>query len=127
MQNSVVVFICIRFRLEITFLDKLGPKNQTCQFKLKLVFKINSNMQNSMLVLMFSVLDRKHTFWVNLFQKIKFVILNWNLGPRLIPICRIQWWCSLFLFYTGNTHFGQPRGTKRDYCLCDITRVETLK
>ena len=24
-----------RFRLQIPFLDKFGPKNQTCQFKLK--------------------------------------------------------------------------------------------
>ena len=29
------------------------------------------------------------------------------LVPRLIPICRIQWWCSLFLFLIGNTFFGQ--------------------
>ena len=31
----VVVFIFFRFRLEMPFLDKLGPKNQNCQFKLK--------------------------------------------------------------------------------------------
>ena len=27
--------------------------------------------------------------------------------PRLIRICRIQCWCSLLLFWTGNTVFGQ--------------------
>ena len=26
---------------------------------------------------------------------------------RLIQICRNQWWCSLFLFSTGSTLFGQ--------------------
>ena len=28
---------------------------------------------------------------------------SWNLVHRLIWIYRIQWWCSLFLFYTENT------------------------
>ena len=37
-------------------------------------------------------------FWTNLFQKVKFVSLTWNFLPRLIQICKIQWWCSLFLF-----------------------------
>ena len=27
--------------------------------------------------------------------------------PKLIRICRIQWWCSLFLFLIGNTFFRQ--------------------
>ena len=29
--------------------------------------------------------------------------LSWNLVPRLIRICRMQWWCLLFLFSTVNT------------------------
>ena len=33
--------------------------------------------------------------------------MKWNLVPRLIPIYRIQWWYSIFLFFTGNTLFGQ--------------------
>ena len=33
--------------------------------------------------------------------------LSWNLVPRLIWVCKIQWWCSLFLFLTRNTLFGQ--------------------
>ena len=28
-------------------------------------------------------------------------------ASRLIRICGIQWWCSLYLFSTGNTLFGQ--------------------
>ena len=35
--------------------------------------------------------------------------LIWNLVPRLIQICRIQWWYSLFQFYTENTFFGKRR------------------
>ena len=31
---------------------------------------------------------------------------DWNLVPRLIGICRIQW-CSIFLFLIGITLFGQ--------------------
>ena len=33
---------------------------------------------------------------------------------RLTEICKIQWWCSLFLFSTGNTLFGQnwPKKSK---------------
>ena len=36
MQNSMVAFfIYFCFRLEISFLGKIGPKHQNCQFKLK--------------------------------------------------------------------------------------------
>ena len=37
--------------------------------------------------------------------KIKIVSLSWNLVPRPIRICRIQWWCSLFLPSTRNNPF----------------------
>ena len=37
-------------------------KNQNYQFKIKFGPKTNSNMQNSMVVFAFSVLDRKHPF-----------------------------------------------------------------
>ena len=48
MQNSIVIFI--------PFLGKLGPKNQNCQFKLKFGTYTNLHMQNSMVMLTFSVL-----------------------------------------------------------------------
>ena len=48
-------------------------------------------MQNSMVVFTFCVLDRKHSFWESLVQKLNIVSLSGNLVPRLIPICRIQW------------------------------------
>ena len=40
-------------------------------------------------------------------KKKKIVSLRWNLILRLIWICKIQWWCSLFTFSTGNTLFGE--------------------
>ena len=43
----------------------------------------NSNMQNSMVMLIFFVFDLKYPFWTNLVQKIKIVSLRWNLIPRL--------------------------------------------
>ena len=51
------------FRLETPFLGKFGQKNQNCQFKLKFVTQTNSNMQNSMALFTFSILDQKHPFW----------------------------------------------------------------
>ena len=55
----------------------------------------------------FSVFDREYAFWANLVQKIEIVSLRWNLIPRLIRICWIQWCCSLFSFLTGNALLGQ--------------------
>ena len=49
----------------------------------------------------------KHPFWANLVQKIKIISLSWNLVPTLIRTCRIEWWCSLFLFLIENKYFGQ--------------------
>ena len=46
-------------------------------------------------------------FGASLVQKIKIISLSWNLVPRFIQICRIQWWCLLFLFYTENTLLGK--------------------
>ena len=73
--NGGVHFIC--FRLDISFLDNLGPKNRNCQFKLRFVTTTNSNMQNSMALFTFSVSDRKQPFWVNLVQK------NWTCQFKL--------------------------------------------
>ena len=93
------------FTAGIPFLAKFVPKNQNWQFKLKFGTWTNSNMQNSMLMFSFSVLDQKDPFWANLFQKVKVVSLRWNLMPWLIWTCRIQWWGSFSLFLIGNTLF----------------------
>ena len=66
-----------------------------------------------------SLFDWKYLFWVNLIQKLKIISLSWNFVPRLIQICRIPWWCSLFLFSTGNTvlgKFGKKKKRKLSVC-----------
>ena len=40
------------------------------------------------------------------------ITLSQNLAPTLTRICRIQWWSSLFLLSTANTHFGQTWSKK---------------
>ena len=79
-------------------LGKFGPKLQNWIFKLKFGTMTNSNLKNSIVMFTFSVFDRKHPFWANLVQKFKVVCLKWNLVPRPIRICRIQWGCSTFCF-----------------------------
>ena len=81
------------------FCAKLGPQNQNVQFKPKFGIKINLNMQNSIVVFTFCVLDRKYPFWANLFQKIKIVSLSSNFVPRLI-------WIEKF---KGLVHFFRSR------------------
>ena len=46
----------------------------------------------------FSVLNRKYPFRANFLHKVNIVSLSWNLVPKLIRICKIQWWYSLLLF-----------------------------
>ena len=60
-----------------------------------------------MVIFTFFVFGRKYSVWDNLVQKINIVSLRWNLIPRIIWICWIQWCCSLFSFLTGNTLLGQ--------------------
>ena len=78
----VFTFFC--FRQETHFMGKFGSKNQNRQFKLEFGTQTNSNMHNSMVMITVSVLDRKHSFWANLVQKIKIVNLTCNLVPRMI-------------------------------------------
>ena len=101
MQNYLVMFT-FPFSTGNNFFGKFGQKNENCPFDQKIGTKTNLNMQNSMVVYTFSVLNQKNPFWANVVQKIKIASLSWNLVPRLIRICRIQWWCSLFLFLTIN-------------------------
>ena len=62
-------------------------------------------MHNSMMAFTFSILYWKYPFLTYLVQKSKVVSLSWKLVPRLIRLCRIQWWCSVFPFSTVNTLF----------------------
>ena len=86
------------FRREKPFLGKSGRKNQSSQFKLKFGTKTKLNKPNSMMMSTFSVFDYKYLSWPNLVQNLKIVCSKWNLIPRLIWICKIQWWCLFYLF-----------------------------
>ena len=49
----------------------------------------------------FSVFHRNYPVWANLVQN-----LSWNSISKLIRICRIQQWCSLFPFWRELHFFG---------------------
>ena len=65
--NGNAHFFC--FKVESPFSGKLSPKNLNCYFKLKFRTQTNWNMQNLMVMLIFSVLDQKHFFAVRLVKK----------------------------------------------------------
>ena len=93
----------------IFFGDKFGPKNQNCQFKLKF-YAYTTVIQVWRIrwwCSLFVVFDRKDSFFVaNLFQKIKIICWRWNLEPRLILICGIWWWFSIFRFLDQKLYFS---------------------
>ena len=78
------------FWVEMPFLGKFGTYT-------------NSNVQNSMVMFIFFVFDRKYPFWANLVQKVKIVSWSWNLVAFIIFQCC----CSLFCFFTGSALLGQ--------------------
>ena len=51
----------------------------------------------------------KNNSWINVYYTKSKRLINssWNFVPRLIQICRILWWCSLFLFCTRITFLGK--------------------
>ena len=105
-----------RFRPGNSLFEEIWSKkkNQNYQFKLKFGIYTNSSMQNLIVVFILFVSDWKYLFWTNSVQKIIIVSLSWNLGPILIRICRIQWRCSLFLFFF---HFWQTWSKKSEWSI----------
>ena len=57
----------------IPILGKFSPKSENWQFKLKSGTKPKSDMQNSIVMWTFFVLDQKYSFWKNLVSKFKIV------------------------------------------------------
>ena len=85
----------------------LVQKNN-CQFKLKFCTKFYFNMQNSMAIFSFFFCLRREIPFLGKFgPKTKIVSLGRNLMLWPIRKCRSPWCCSLFLFSTRNTLFGQ--------------------
>ena len=63
-------------------------------------------MQNSMVMLTFSLLDRIYLFLANLVQKIKIFCLSWNFVPRLFEYQEImQNWIAMFTFSVLNRKY----------------------
>ena len=52
----------LRFRQEIPFLRKFGPKNESCQFKLKFCTLTKSDLKKSMVMFIFSFFNQKYPF-----------------------------------------------------------------
>ena len=87
----------VYFWLEVFFRGNMFQEFKNICWSWNFETETNSNIWKLMAVF-FSLLDRKYPFLVNLVQKFKFVALTWNLVPRLLRICKILWWCSLFVF-----------------------------
>ena len=64
------------FLIGINLFWQIWSKTQNCSLKLKLGIKTNSNMQNSVVRFVLSVLDLKYNFWANLVQKVETVCLE---------------------------------------------------
>ena len=58
----------------------------------------------------------------------KTVSLSWNLVPRLIRICRVHWWCSLFQFLTRDTLLGKfgPKSQNGQVKLKFVSRLSRI-
>ena len=63
-------------------------------------------MQKSMVMFNLSIFDWKYLFGQIWFKKSN-CQYELKFGTRLIWICGIEWWCSLFQFLTENTFFGK--------------------
>ena len=89
------------------FFTKFGPESQNYQFELKFGTYTNSNTcANYNGDVQFFLLPIRNAFsGENLVQNVKVASLRLNLPASLIPICRIQRWCSPFLFLIGNALF----------------------
>ena len=72
--NGDVYFL--RFQPEIPFLAKFGPKNQNCQFKVKLDTETNSSMQISVVMFTFHVFGWKYFFGQIWSKKSKLSVLG---------------------------------------------------
>ena len=112
MQNSMAMFSFSALYWNYPFFGKFGSKNQN---RLKFGTQTNANMQNSMGMFTLLGFGPKYLFSAYLVQKLKFVCSGKNLVPRLIQICRTQWWCSLHRFQAGNTLFWRVLSKNENY------------
>ena len=77
---------------------------------LKILWKwlyINSNMQNSMMLFTFSVIDWKYRFWANFVQNLKIVSSIWKLDASLIRYAWFNDSVKFFLFWSDMSFLGK--------------------
>ena len=106
MQDSMGVFTFFAFDFKYLCWAHIWSKNLKFYVQSKNWYLIDSNIQNSIVVFIASVLDWEYPFWASLIQKMKTVSFSWNLILCLTHIWRIQWWCPLFLFLNGSILFA---------------------
>ena len=115
--NDGVCFIC--FWLEIPCLGKFCAKNQNCQFKLKFSTQINSNMKNSMMMLIFSVFDKMYPFLRNLFQKIK-IVFDLNMQNLMMIFIFFFFFFRSKVFFSGLIWSTNSRSQSRQLLCHEI-------
>ena len=93
-----------QFSTENTSMGKFEPKIENCHCLVSTLIRI---CHFQWWCSRFSALDQKCPFWANLVQNIKIVSSSRNLACRLILVSIIQRLCSICLFLTGNSLFGQ--------------------
>ena len=87
MQNSILMFNFSVLDWKYSLYTNSVRKKQIFQFKLKFGTKTNLNIQNSMLILVFSsILDRKFFFLKDLLQKTKIISLTCIFLQKLVRI-----------------------------------------
>ena len=106
------------------YLSKLCPKDQNFLFKLKFGTQINSNMQNSMDMFTFCLLDQKCLFWANSVQKIKIVCLCWNLVSTIMVIIFWDFLCSTKFFFHNKSSEAWLLVLNMLYASC-LTKCQT--
>ena len=108
MQNSMMILTILTdfnyFILNIPVLGKTWSKKMKIDsLSWNLVLRLW--VKNSIMIFIFSAFDRKYSVLGNLFQKIKIVCWSWKLELRLIQICRIWRWFSVFFFLDRKYSF----------------------
>ena len=104
---------------KITFFGKFVPKTQSCQFKLRFGAKTNSNIQNSMVILVLFLLLTQIPFLGRFGPKIKDAILSLNVVLRLTGIGKIGdvMIMLFFLFSTQLVQKNQSFQCKLKFCV----------
>ena len=84
--------------------DPLGPNLPQKEYFRSKTEKVNTTIE---IPLKYTIENPEIPFLSKFGPKNKIVSSSWNLVLRLIRLCRIQCWRSLFPLSTGNTIFGQ--------------------